>query len=278
VSAAHEPFDELAAAYALDALEGADRARFEAHLAECAECERALLDHREALADAADALREAPPARVRHALLERAGTGAARRSRARSVLGRAASMALAAGIAAVVTGAAVRARWEARLDRVAHEAADLRAQLAEEMRTVAGLRRQLDDEQKTLVQVKAESAERERSLALLADPGTQVVSLAGLKPRPEAQARMLWNPRAGGLLVAADLPPLPEGKTYELWAIAGGKPVPAGLFGVDAAGRGTVAVPPLAGVATVDVFAVTLEPAGGVPAPTGEMYLASKAT
>jgi anti-sigma-K factor RskA len=30
-------------------------------------------------------------------------------------------------------------------------------------------------------------------------------------------------------------------------------------------------------VATVDVFAVTLEPAGGVPAPTGAMYLASSA-
>jgi anti-sigma-K factor RskA len=28
----------------------------------------------------------------------------------------------------------------------------------------------------------------------------------------------------------------------------------------------------------VDVFAVTLEPAAGVPAPTGAMYLAGKAT
>jgi hypothetical protein len=35
-------------------------------------------------------------------------------------------------------------------------------------------------------------------------------------------------------------------------------------------------VPQLAGVEKVDVFAVTLEPAGGLPAPSGEMYLAGK--
>jgi len=39
---------------------------------------------------------------------------------------------------------------------------------------------------------------------------------------------------------------------------------------------GVVTVAPLAGVATVDVFAVTLEPAAGVQSPTGEMYLASQ--
>jgi anti-sigma-K factor RskA len=32
----------------------------------------------------------------------------------------------------------------------------------------------------------------------------------------------------------------------------------------------------LPGVTRVDVFAVTLEPEGGVPAPTGAMYLAGK--
>jgi len=35
-------------------------------------------------------------------------------------------------------------------------------------------------------------------------------------------------------------------------------------------------VPPLSEVDKVDVFAVTLEPAGGVTAPTGQMYLAGK--
>jgi len=52
--------------------------------------------------------------------------------------------------------------------------------------------------------------------------------------------------------------------------------VPAGTFTVDAKGTGSLRVPVLAGVGKVAVFAVTLEPAGGLPAPSGQMYLAGK--
>jgi hypothetical protein len=153
----------------------------------------------------------------------------------------------------------------------------LRDQIAEQARMVAGLRRQVDDQEHTLTLVRAESAEQARTIALLGDPATRVVSLAGLPPSPAAQGRLLWNPHAGGLLVTADLPPAPAGKAYELWAIAGGKPLPAGVFAVDPTGRASLRVEPIEGVAKVEGFAVTLEPAGGVPAPTGQMYLASKA-
>jgi len=103
------------------------------------------------------------------------------------------------------------------------------------------------------------------------------VTLAGLEPAPGSRARMIWNERGGGLLVAAGLPPAPAGKTYQLWAIVGKQaPVSAGVFSVDAKGSGSLRVPTLAGVGKVDVFAVTLEPAGGLPAPSGPMYLAGK--
>jgi anti-sigma-K factor RskA len=49
------------------------------------------------------------------------------------------------------------------------------------------------------------------------------------------------------------------------------------VFTVNPGGTGSLRVPALPGVSRVDVFAVTLEPAGGVPAPTGAMYLAGKA-
>ena len=62
------------AGHVLGALEGEDASRFAAHLAAgCTECERAIVEYQEALARAAADLREAPPARVRHALLERIG-------------------------------------------------------------------------------------------------------------------------------------------------------------------------------------------------------------
>ena len=110
-----------------------------------------------------------------------------------------------------------------------------------------------------------------------ATPATQVVALAGLAPAPSARARMIWNAPQGGLLVAAGLPAAPPGKAYQLWAIAGkNAPVSAGVFEVGRDGAAACRVPPLPGVDKVDVFAVTLEPAGGVPAPTGPMYLAGR--
>ena len=46
-----------------------------------------------------------------------------------------------------------------------------------------------------------------------------------------------------------------------------GMKITAGVFDVDARGAGSLRVPALGGIQKVDVFAVTLEPAGGLPAP-----------
>jgi anti-sigma-K factor RskA len=283
MSAAHERFEELAAAYALGALDGEDAAHFQAHVAAgCADCGRAVIDYREALVPVAEDFGEPPPERVRETLLERvrrAGGGRASRLRIEhlgAALVRAATLALAAGLAAVVSGAYVGSLYKARLEQVAREEVELRQQLAEQMRAVAGLRGQLAEQERTLTLVRAQSAGHDRTLALLSDPATRVVTLGGLGPTPRARGRMVWNARAGGLLVAVDLPSAPEGKTYELWAITGGTPRPAGLFNVDRDGKASLTVPPLEGAHTVDVFAVTLEEAGGVDAPRGQMYLSSK--
>jgi anti-sigma-K factor RskA len=101
-----------------------------------------------------------------------------------------------------------------------------------------------------------------------------VVALNGLPVAPTASGRIIWNEKAGGRLYVTGLPPAPPGKTYELWTIAGAAPRPAGTFDVDPAGGAARPVAP-ADDGPVKVFAVTLEPAGGVPAPTGPMVLAS---
>src|SRR5262249_50871602 len=108
---------------------------------------------------------------------------------------------------------------------------------------------------------------------LLRDPATRVIALQGSGSGAGAWARLVWNEAGGGFLLTANLPATPADKTYELWTIAGGKPPPAGASAVDASGRATRSV--AAPRAPVDVFAVTLEPAGGVPAPTGPIVLAS---
>jgi len=89
-----------------------------------------------------------------------------------------------------------------------------------------------------------------------------------------AIARVIWNDKAGGHLLVANLPPAPEGKAYELWALGGAQPRPAGLFQVDASGRAVHKVEPAG--ESAKSFAVTLEPATGVPAPTGPIVMASR--
>jgi anti-sigma-K factor RskA len=250
VSPDHELFRELASAYALGALDGDDLARFRAHLEGCAECERLLVEYREALVLSAADLRDAPPLGVKRILMERVGRRRGQRGTARFWPGLrwAASVAIAAGLLASVISVFVSARYEMRIGRMAREVAALREQVARER----------------------------QALVLLRDPATRVIPLAGLEPSPKAQGRMIWNEHEGGVFVAANLPPAPPGKAYELWAIAGGKPAPAAVFAVNAEGAGGARVTPLAGGRKVEQFAVTLEPAGGVPAPTGPMYLASK--
>jgi anti-sigma-K factor RskA len=266
---------ELAAVYALGALDGEDLERFEDLLRSGdREATSALREFETTLGELAAESAGAPaapgevlPAEVKGEVMRRIAAAPARPSEAvprplspperrRSWWPTVWPAAMAAGIAAIAVGLGMSATYQSRLETLAREMSQLRALLERQQAEI----------------------ERERAIvALIRDPATQVVALAGLEPAPSARARMIWNAPQGGLFVAAGLPRTPEGKTYQLWAIAGkGAPVSAGVFDVDAEGRSSLRVPPLAGVASVDVFAVTLEPAGGRPAPSGQMFLAGK--
>ena len=70
------------------------------------------------------------------------------------------------------------------------------------------------------------------------------------------------------------MPPPPPGKTYQVWVVTiDPAPISAGLIEPDPQGRVDVvfATPP--DIPQPKAVAVTLEPAGGVPAPTGAKYL-----
>ncbi len=118
-------------------------------------------------------------------------------------------------------------------------------------------------------------AEKENMLASLKEKQTQLVSLQGLPASPSASGRVFWNAQnSTGYFVAFDLPPLPEGKVYQLWTIANGSaPVGAGVFSPDSLKSGLLKIDHAANPSSVQVFAVTIEPSGGSPQPTGDMYL-----
>ena len=150
-------------------------------------------------------------------------------------------------------------RYEARLGQMARETAAVKERLA---RNEASLREQ--------------AALYRGAVELLRDPATRVVDLRAQGPAPAAGGRMIWNDVGGGHLFVAGLPPTPAGKTYALWTIVAGTPRLAGLFGVDAGGRGILRIAPASTGAAARVFVVTVEPEGGVPTPTGPIVLASK--
>lgn len=255
----HEPFETQGAAYALGALDGEEWAQFEGHLAGgCAECATSVRELRETIADVArDAPPMIPPAHVKADLMRRvAASGSSRLSgRWRWLRWGLATAAAVVGVTAFVAGL-VASRYEARIGAMARETARVRADLN---RQDAALRDRL--------------AVSQAVIDLLVDPATRVVALRGIGPSSAAVGRLVWNDDDGGHLFVANVPPTPAGKVYELWTISAGQPRPAGVFRVDASGRASHAV--TATRSPVQVFAVTLEPAEGVLAPTGPTILAS---
>jgi len=257
----HEPFESQAAAYALGALDGDERAQFEEHLGRgCAACVAALREFNETLADVARELPPTiPPAHVKTTVMRRVAATPGRRLSSR----RWRSMRWAVGTAAAVVGVSafvaglVASRYEARIGAMARETAAIRADLRAQE---AALRDRLGVARTVI--------------ALLRDPATRVVTLRGPGSSPTASARLLWHAREGGHLFIANLPPPPPGKAYALWTISAGQSRPAGVFTVDASGQASQ--PVAANPGPVDVWAVTLEPEGGVPAPTGPVVLASE--
>ncbi|MBX9247071.1 anti-sigma factor, partial [Actinotalea ferrariae] len=95
---------------------------------------------------------------------------------------------------------------------------------------------------------------------LLAEPGTQLVR-ADVEGGGTAVAVLASDT---GLLVAEGLPAPGEGRTYQLWAMRDGVPVPAGLFAPTSGAVQVAAEDYEPG----DGLAVSVEPEGGSDQPT----------
>ena len=114
------------------------------------------------------------------------------------------------------------------------------------------------------------------TIRVLRSPAVRVVSLSGTEQQPQAAARVFWDTsRRTWHFYAAALRPAAAGRTYQLWFITPTQEkVSAGTFDVDAQGEASVEVAIPAGLEAIAVAAVTDEPAGGSPQPTGQIQLA----
>ena len=104
----------------------------------------------------------------------------------------------------------------------------------------------------------------------------EVTILNGLQVNPGGYGKILWDAaNKKAVLQISNLPPTNPDKDYQLWVIKNNKPVSNGIFSIKHEGEGFFEVTNLVETdrTLINAFAVTLEPKGGVPQPTGKMFL-----
>jgi anti-sigma factor RsiW len=256
------PLDDLAA-YAIDALEPAERHAVDDHLAHCSACSAELASHREALGALATV--EAPPPEVWQGIAAAIGapglpdphTGRpVTAARDASVSSRTPDQGSEDGDdrVAPVTSLAGAARGRVRRSSPPRWVAAAAVLLA--VAGVAGLlgfalgNSNDDADIGSLAQQAADDPNG--VLATLADSEGQEV------------ARVVADDDGAFILLDA-LDDLPEGQAYQLWSVGESEPVSLGMLGRD--GTNTVAfrLPP-----TIRELAITVAPTSGNSAPSGE--------
>jgi len=120
-----------------------------------------------------------------------------------------------------------------------------------------------------LERLQAENQALARVMEVVQSDRLRLIALGGTAEAPQSSGRVLWSPDAKkAVLYASGLPRPPAGKDYQLWVIEGQTPRSEGVFPVDEQGRAMHVLPEVPAPGNVGAFAVTLEPAGGVPQPT----------
>jgi anti-sigma-K factor RskA len=278
----HDDVRAALAAEALGALEPGEHQAVTEHVTSCAECRAELAAYREA----GDALAYAAPpatmdparsAEIRSRLLERAAADRAERASGRAGEARAAPpstgpdhstrvvpidrgrprqvsgwLAIAASLVLLVVAGSYAFTLRGRVDQLRRELALAEGKARE---SAEELRRQ------------------EQVIAALSGPSVRVIDLASTQQRAPT-GRMFWDPTTDRwTFFAHHLPQVRAGREYQLWLITPTGPVGAGTFTPVAGGaarlEATFDLPP----DQLRAVAVTEEPAGGVPQPTGQILI-----
>lgn len=251
----HAELQEVAAAFALGALEEREQHDVESHIAICQRCRAEVDAQREVVALLAFAAPAVEPKRMA-SLRSRILDDAARV--------RPSSVTRSTPVTAIL---AVRS-W--------NRAATWLAAASLFIAVVAGagwLKSQRDEQQLAAALARTEQslAQRDSVLSNFFGPMVHVVSLSE-RENDKPQARVFWNHTKKTFVITAfNVPPAPRGKTYQLWAIRKGQaPLSMGTFDTDASGRALAIVPVgnIADAGYIDNCAMTLEPAGGSQQPT----------
>jgi hypothetical protein len=130
---------------------------------------------------------------------------------------------------------------------------------------------------------QAELTKARELLAVAQSANLQLVGLAapnGGQPASPARGRIWWDKEQNQwLITVSNLMPPAGGREYELWFItADERKIPSKVFNTDASGNAVVVVdlPADLNLPELALAAITDEPAGGSPVPTGSIHLVGK--
>jgi anti-sigma-K factor RskA len=229
----------LGGAYALDAVDDLERASFDRHLAECEACLLEVAEYRETVTRLAEGSWSVPPPRMREQVLARAAatpqlppSGQRRR------------------------GASPVARWR-RLTAAAAAVAVLGAGVAV---TTYAVQEQRLGAERAVVAAAQDRAARIQSVLAAPDAALRAGELTG----GGRVTVVVSDTEDAGVVVLADAPAPGPDRAYQLWVVDGVTPISVGLL---PAGQ-SQATELIEGVRGRAAFAVSLEPAGGSPAPS----------
>jgi anti-sigma-K factor RskA len=226
----------LAGAYALDALGGADRARFERHLSVCPACNQETRGLRETTARlAATAAAHAP-----EGLRDRVMAAAARTRQNQPATTQ------------------VKSAWPGRRWGMAIACGVLAVALA-----FGGIAFH------TQQQLSQEQA-RSRAIATVLNAPDATMLTADAASRGTATVVMSHQDRAL-VFTAAHLPALPSSERYELWLMGSTGARPAGMLPTPHNGMTAPVI--VSGLRAGDKVALTVEPSGGARRPTPPMVI-----
>ncbi|MEO6866359.1 MAG: anti-sigma factor [Gemmatimonadaceae bacterium] len=122
-----------------------------------------------------------------------------------------------------------------------------------------------------VAELRASVAQKDSLIGALTGMHTRVIDLVAYNST-NPMARMFWDQKKEMFIMyASNLKNPPAGKTYQVWLIArgGAAPVSAGTFMPDSTGSAVMTAKHPMQPGTLSRIAVTEEPDGGMPAPTG---------
>jgi anti-sigma-K factor RskA len=139
----------------------------------------------------------------------------------------------------------------------------------------SGLRNQVETLTARIGELEGQTARDRATLVMLTSPETRVISLKGQGSTSQAKGKIFWSERDRvWKLYIEGLPQVPTNRSYQLWFVPQkGNPVSAQVFNTNPDGSVMLEISLPAEAMDLKVAAVTTEPAGGLPQPSGAFAL-----